>query len=293
MDRFCLRRTAGCLLLSFLLLMTGCASAGLETSRREEKITATPEKNITLVVLGDSIAAGQSLQKPEEQRYSRLVAQTVRESGVGCEEINYALNGLDSTDVLTALQGGEYPAVSRADVILLSVGANNLLRTAMDFFRGNLTSFLSVSQGTSLPDYTAFLNDVQAGIAQFEQDLPELLAKIREKTSAFLVLQTVYNPFADADLSLRVANGKTVRLCELCEEYVGRLNQILYKNLDSKTMAVADVYTAFAESGEDCVNTQSGRKLFGFPIDPHPNRNGHRIIAKLVENILREREIFS
>lgn len=272
--------------LSVLFLLCGC-TAQRNASNTASHVKESEMRSACMTVLGDSIASGHALSNPQKQRYSELLDQMLLAENIDCAVTNYAGNGMDSDELLSALKNQNYPQLVNADWVIVSIGANNLLGATMDFFYDHFSSLFSSFSELTDDDYTDFLNELEKGITQFQEELPLIIREVRAQNSdCRIILQTVYNPFRDTKLSL-YAPELSVSLNELSMDYIERINQVIWQ-LESADdgILIADVLTAFAQSPKDCVNTQSGRKLFQLPIDPHPNQNGHRLIAELILPLL-------
>ena len=86
-------------------------------------VSAVAADRTLLVVLGDSIAYGSGLVNPREAVYGRIVADT---NGWAYE--NYAIPGSTTQALLRRLENEQVKdAVTRADVISISIGGNNFL----------------------------------------------------------------------------------------------------------------------------------------------------------------------
>ena len=98
-----------------------------------------------------------------------------------------------------------------------------------------------------------------------------------------MVLLTVYNPYADSDAVLRIG-GVNWRVAALADSLVRRLNERIVQCAEANGFLVADVYAAFAAAGSVPVNgTYDGSNPLLF--DPHPNEEGHALIAALLTDL--------
>lgn len=247
------------------------------------------------VALGDSIAYGQGLANPEGERYSALVEAALDASGIyDCESFNYGINGLQSGGLIDGIADNFAPELNGADVVTVSIGANNVLSPSVSMLtqyainllvgdetrRGELNSEL----------YKNFRADTDTGIAEFERDLPNLIALIRVAApDARIIFQTIYNPYAGVSLTLDFS-VEQIAMATLSDELVTRLDDIIKDNADKLGYEVVDIYAAF--SGEDgVVNAGSGIGSSPFSnLDPHPTAKGHRIIADAITNMLLPKE---
>lgn len=272
-----------CLLLSIVVL-SGCAAGEMTVSPKSDVAgTSSAPQSVTVTVLGDSIASGYGLENIAEERYSRLLKKKCESDGKISFEYNFAVNGADTSDLLKDLKEGKYTTLDKSDYIIISIGGNNFLGYAMDFFKNNIAAFISMedNKGAAFDDYNAFIEDVLKGLEQFEKDLPEITKQIHEKTDAVIILQTVYNPYINSELSFYVG-GTAHKLSELADSYIAKLNSIITDKAAAYVYAVADIYTAFKKSTEKNVNAEVEKSVIGLGLDPHPNVAGHRLIADTI-----------
>jgi lysophospholipase L1-like esterase len=114
--------------LSIILSAALAVTALCTPAYAETETTAQSNSNI-LAVFGDSIASGYGLDD-SEYRYSEICADYL-----GWEEINYAHSGDDISDLYTLLT--ENPdaaaAAANAEVIVVSIGANDIISAALTF----------------------------------------------------------------------------------------------------------------------------------------------------------------
>jgi lysophospholipase L1-like esterase len=81
-----------------------------------------------LVTLGDSLAYGTGDESGTG--LAQRIERALRQRGVAVDAVNLGVNGAQTTDVLARVrQARVRDALARADVIVLSVGANDLFRT--------------------------------------------------------------------------------------------------------------------------------------------------------------------
>ena len=144
-----------------------------------------------VVFLGDSIAQGYGLNDVEKERYSSLIAEKS-----GCTVYNYAVPGDDGADLIELLASGTCTQLEKATVIVISIGANNVLKAA-----DTLLPYYEQIQNGQAPeilDISETFNVIVQGIQRFEAELPQIISDIRAINSdALIVFQTVYNPYRD------------------------------------------------------------------------------------------------
>ena len=186
------------------------------------------------------------------------------------------------------------------DIVIISIGANNLLGTAIATFSAVASSdprFSPLLDGSASPDQLiailsqmgdalkeAFTSDTfkvsaLTGIAQLRADIPSFISQIRAKApNAKLYYQTVYNPYKGVTLML--SDGSVFDFGKMCDEYIAKLNDEIIEAASKLHYTLVDVYSAFESGDVRLVNCNISGD--GIPsIDPHPNADGHALIAAL------------
>lgn len=252
-----------------------------------------------MVALGDSIAYGYGLKAREREAFPFLLAES---ENYDC--FNYAVNGHASEDMISDISAAEKLGAD-TDIVVISVGANNLLHVAknellkMISLDGRLILLLggalSSDEAFSLLDIIAeafrdtftsgeFRLSAIIGIERLKADLPQFISLIKERApNAELYYQTIYNPYKGVVIPM--PDGSSFDFGALCDEYIGMLNQIITENADALGYHVVDVYNAFENSDERLVNVNlTGDGMFS--LDPHPNKNGHMLIASVYKEAI-------
>jgi len=222
-----------------LVLALGCALTA--TAARAAYGAGTK-----FVVLGDSISAGEGASDPAKA-YARLIAGDKNFSLA-----NFAVGGHTSDDLLEILAENEdaVQAIREADIINLSIGGNDLLRSNV------ITLVLRL----------LFLKDVTAAdeyIASFAENFAVIVPKIRAlNPDALFIVQTLYNSMEGVPL---VADAYEVAILKLNKVYTD------YLAANPGAYELADVYAAF-----------KGREGLVFRDRIHPSDAGHEMIAKVL-----------
>ena len=234
------------------------------------------------VALGDSICRGYGLKDPETQRYSSLIGKQT-----GCKVYNYGVDGQTEAELVAFLRNGKAEALSKADVVSVSIGGNDLLHVLSSLLLSLFSNYDPSSGSAVQVDAEDLFAAVDDALAAFEQDLPELLEVIGEQApNARVLFQTVYNPYRSfAHFSLRL-NGSPTTLSDLANKCIERLNEIIRDGALQYGYTICDVYDAFEQNADQLVNASLGKLNF----DPHPNAAGHAVIAKV---LLREMPKFN
>ncbi|MBQ7152592.1 MAG: SGNH/GDSL hydrolase family protein [Clostridia bacterium] len=259
-------------------LFSACSGTAEETGTD----TDLPKTGCTCVTLGDSIAAGFGLERPADGRFSALLCEDLSQSGQKTwADRNFGMSGDDTSDLLRRLGNeGFAKGLTDADLVVVCIGANNILQVYTPF----LVRYLTLGGDELVSDFQQFNADAQAGIDRYTEDMTGIVSAIRKANpDAPVVLLTVYNPYADSDASLRIG-GVNWKVATLADSLVRRLNERILQCAEKNGFLVADVYAAFASQKTAPVNgtyDASNPLLF----DPHPNKEGHELIAAILTEL--------
>ncbi|MCR4772549.1 MAG: hypothetical protein K5855_09600 [Oscillospiraceae bacterium] len=250
---------------------------------------AAPETEAagSYVALGDSIGAGYGLpgyfgdNTDPEGAYASIIA---KEKGLSLN--NLSVSGMMSAQLLDKLNTDEYAdAVSGAELITISIGSNDILVPAMGII---MNSFMTISYGmyggTGLGDITAVLEDMyndlssdegvetfENGSATFEENWDRIISRIRElNPDAEIAVTGFYNPYSMLDLKVGLAD---IRISSFVDGYIARLGDTVANS------ALKDEYV-----WADVADVTTNVRIFvtdptQFSFDPHPDADGHRLIA--------------
>lgn len=249
------------------------------------------ENTVVYVALGDSICRGYGLDNADVERYSARLREMLALDmpSYNFVEYNYGVNGQTSTELIDYISNGNTPMLRGADIVTVSIGANNVLSTTIDMIAqySVLSTVTDESlRNASLPSlFTNFKIKTDDGIADFSVDLPKIVSSIRELApDAKIIIQTIYNPYKSLDDVLDFVDTK-VLVREMSDELVSRLNSIIKENASSLGYTVADVYSAFADV-YDVINAEYAENEAFAGYDPHPNKKGHQLIAETIYSVL-------
>ena len=158
-------------ILCVVMVLVMCISTGVFASQGEK---------LNYVVLGDSIGWGAGVINSNEAAFGKIVADTN-----GYNFKNDAVNGYTTSDLLKHLEKDSIASdVKNADIISVSIGGNNFLRSDMR------TLIAKASDG----DYTLF-DEIAAN---FYEEFSLIIEKIKTlNPNALILAQTLYNPGAD------------------------------------------------------------------------------------------------
>ena len=201
-----------------------------------------------LLVLGDSLARGTGDETGKG--YAGDFLEILKKSGP-VEMDNLAVNGAESGDLKGLLENSNVVALAaRADVILLSAGANDLTH--------------SVPMGTGAP--AQVLGAVGDARARFAGNLRQILGRLRESNaSAPIYVLGLYNPFEDSSPRARAGVSMLFSWNAIIAE-----TALAFPNV-----SVVPTFDIFAGRADRLAADHF-----------HPNRRGHELIAQRIAQLL-------
>jgi len=251
-----------------------------ESDAWEDKVIGLMPDDV-VVFLGDSIAQGYGLNYVEKERYSSLIAEKS-----GCTVYNYAVPGDDGADLIALLASGTCTQLEKATVIVISIGANNVLKAA-----DTLLPYYEQLQNGQAPetlDISETFDIIVQGIQRFETELPQIISDIRAiNPDALIVFQTVYNPYRDFTEFKVEQNGLKLSFSAFSASCVIGVNDVINNNAEELGYTVCEVYEPFKEYEGNLINALAD----GSNVDPHPNAEGHKKLAELVMGAIEEGQI--
>lgn len=245
-------------------------------------------KIVNYVALGDSIASGYGLDDVRSESYVGRIAKMLEERYGAVHLVNFGRNGLRSEQLLDILvnekneQYGEYRTeLQKADLITLSIGSNDLLQ------------YLSLD--TNLEDFKKHGDQVfTKACERFAQNIPRIIDAIHKQApGAQLFVNNIYNPCNDS--SFAIAEKYIDNLDIMAETYIQKMNEgfaseevrsVFSSGTGNDRYTLIDVKKAFEKTDEKLINM-----VFSWRnVDPHPNKEGHRVIAEeIIANISLEK----
>ncbi len=234
-----------------------------------------------LLVMGDSISAGYAVEEGQYGYYDYLTECE------GYSLTNLAVSGHKTTDLMALIeQADTQTAIKEADVISISIGANDMLTPFMKYIdsikqegesyqalftrldaEGSLVSHVSRLSGYVRPNIDA----AKTNIAQIEADILALNPDVK------LVMQTIYNPVEYDEAAIESSGyGSSYNLLH---NYVrNSTNMINDAILALENTIIADVSAAFEGTGWIYIRVEEK--------DVHPTQLGHALIGASVLNAL-------
>lgn len=217
---------------------------------------------IRYVALGDSIAFGYGLEDKEEDSYVGQVRQYLEKTCDYVVATNFGENGMRSDellDILTNPKNKKYKkyraTLSYADIVTISIGSNDLLHLIkLDF---NMEEIIREGAGK-----------FRKACLDFADNFPKIIKEIHAiNPRAKIYANNIYNP----------AKGLSsyANVYDVAEHYINLLNEAF---TTTKEYDLVNIKEAFDQQDKSMINVS----LKGREIDPHPSREGHKLIGQMV-----------
>lgn len=280
------RKILSCALSAVLITgMTGCTLK----ERDEYKVTVKTEVPPKMLFLGDSIAAGYGLEgyTPSDvykcRSYPNILSERYKAElpeECGHTMVNRAVSGMTSAQLLKQLQSGELDRdLKSSDAVIVSIGGNDMLDIMLDVMAScgvsetgefDLNNFSLFGAASAIYSMGGRIDTALAG---FEANLKEISAELNEKTDAELYIQTLYNPLEYySDIKVAV---------DFSWEKLDMFNNMVYRHSQDPGAGyhVAEVAESFRGHNGELTNIAN--------FDIHPNPEGHKVIAEVIDEALR------
>ncbi|MBR3267775.1 MAG: hypothetical protein IKI58_03455 [Oscillospiraceae bacterium] len=236
-----------------------------------------------LVVLGDSISSGYALGSGE-QGYYDIVSECT-----GASVTNYAVAGSTTSDLLNVLSdSGKQAAVKKADLICISIGANDLLKPAQEYFqkyqKDGETLVDTLKRLAAEGDATYHIGQLTKVTRDARNAAPDqyaaINAKLRElNPDAEIVMQTLYNPFEVTPEQYTGLSEKNQANYDKLMNFINNMELQLNKVIRGlENIKVAEIPDAFSGTGWLYVRIREK--------DVHPTAAGHALIGAVILDLL-------
>jgi len=252
--------------LACAILLGGCVSSvSPANSTRAAEPAGRGHEAWSVVALGDSVPSGYNCgctPYPELSATSLTVPATRDVAAT-----NDAVNGFTSSDVLRQLRSDSDVSsdVRKADVVEIEVGANDVA--------------YSGSCRTSVDCY-------QSTIPAIKQNLPEIVAQVRELTNGHPVLVVLLD-YWNVWLGGQYAKARGPGYVDAADTVTDQVNTIIKGTAIETGSSYVDLRAVF--KGPDYDNDETGYLASD---GDHPNMAGHeQIAAAVVDVITRTRRL--
>lgn len=226
------------------------------------QVTSTPPSEpIRVVGLGDSVTAGYACGCTTfVTLYSQALAKRWH---VATQGTNLGQSGLTSTRLLTQLESNQaqQTQVQAADVLLITVGANDLL-PALTQWDGAPGKDPSACGGTCRSD------DLDA-VGNTIRQIITRIHLLRQGRPTLVLVTTYWNVFEDGDTA---ATDRGSAFMQWSNGLTRRLNQRIIQAAQRSHATPVDLYTPFKHDGQDPTTLLADD-------GDHPNAAGHQLIA--------------
>jgi lysophospholipase L1-like esterase len=245
-------------LLAGAVALLVCA-AGLTTVAGDDAPAVRQQAEFTVVALGDSVTSGVACQCTAFPRlYGRLVAER---TGQSVAVDNQGVSGMTSNSLLDQLEhkhSGISEAVQAANIVLITIGAND--------FADHEDAVTRASCTPVVPD-----SCVAGELSRLPMNLHQILARIRSLRPDATVLMTGYwNVFQDGQVARDLytpdgieASFALTRAANAAVADVARTDGAKY----------VDIFNPFEKPGLDITSLLASD-------GDHPNAAGHALIAQ-------------
>lgn len=243
-----------------------------------------------IVVIGDSIASGQGLKEGEVSYADYLREYT------GGTVTNLAVSGYKTGDLLTFLDDSQKSApVASAKIICVSIGANDLIAPAKEYFKTLQLEDESVmdtvkrlaQEDKAVQLISGLTKAVREPRKTATSNYTVILEKLRAMNpDARIIMQTIYNPaeLPDRYFSTEKYSESDIKNYHTLSNYVGNNLEVLNKAMRALDgVEIADVSAAF--SGVGWMFSKILEK------DVHPTPLGHAMIAAIYMDMLGTKQM--
>lgn len=312
--------------LTFIFLAVFCCLPCLQTNTK----TYAEQETFSIRAYGDSISAGYGLEDYDnylndvsiitQGSYPQVFSEKYV-TNFNASVIGKGVSGDTSSDLLADLNAyinktaEDLEDFKSTDVFTVCIGANNVLGVVTDNIQDYLTDSLSHE------DFEALLD---AGVAQFKQDYPQILSAFGESK---VVIMTIYNPFKYIKLTdIQVSSSLGSFIQSTIKSTISSLDTKFQTMLSSSMEALQEINNTIRESASENVYVADIWELFkgfsqsdyenyicadlskitinsistvfedissniGVAFDPHPTSQGHNVIAQEHSNAFKYFEL--
>ena len=259
-----------------------------DTDTTASQALITLPKEINYISLGDSISSGYALDDPNTQSYPALLTQALESDGHNVTYKNYATNGLTSSQLADKISQGDIEELSNADLITISIGANNILAPSQSFANSYLAYQAGTIDATQLyQEYKTFSKDAVTGVDNLSADLDTIITGIQAvNPDAIVMFLNVYNPYRNLDLSLTVA-GIKLGVNTATDVMVTLVNDKLLNSCNNFDLTYVDIHEVFEASDANLLNASYDASTGVCNLDPHPNAVGHQVISDTIMTFIK------
>ncbi|WP_462410114.1 SGNH/GDSL hydrolase family protein [Neobacillus sp. Marseille-QA0830] len=260
-------------ILVFLLFM-GTLGAPLAAA----KTAPAPKAGLNVVALGDSITFG--YPPPSTTAFPDLIS--------GAKSVvKFGGSGATSSQLLAVINSNQKEfnaAIQQADVVTINIGSNDLLQATgvaellakLQPLLPNLEANLANGEVAKAVQSTTLTSPTPQQLALYTANLVRIIASVKAKTNAPIILYNLYNPIylSDNPVLNELLLGP---LHTFIEGNLMVVNGIISQVGKFTGVYVADAYSTF----------KANPAAYIIPFDIHPTPAGHKALALLADAKLK------
>ena len=268
-------------------------------------VFALDSTSTNYLALGDSIGDGYGLADRDTESYAQIVRSKLNIPKSNFK--NLSVSGMTCEEFYQKIQTSEYTSsIKAANMITVSIGSNELLGIAIegvssitgvdandpDFTNKvqqvfqNADTLKKLALAKNL--YTFFTSNetkakIEAAIAAYEESWSKSVSYIKSiNSNVFIIATEFYNPYYEVGLA-------SYDLGNFVDEYIQKMNVILKNLSQSESLyKIAKIYNDFNTTNPRITNVNVNFNDFSkMNVDPHPNKNGHSIIASRIMDVIQ------
>ncbi|MBR3134276.1 MAG: hypothetical protein IKG56_02305 [Clostridia bacterium] len=263
-------------------------------------------KTVNYLAIGDSIAYGYGLEDTES-RYAQIV-----KNELNIENTNYknlSISGITCKKYYSIIQKSVYTnEIKNADLITISIGSNELLQVAAgglsnvtgidsndtDFFSEIQEAFTKASiskrydMAKKMYNYfesSQYKEQIDISIGVYEEYWDKLVNYIKKiNPNASIIVTEFYNPY----YGIKIGDYE---LGNVANDSIMKMNEILWaRSYNEKEYKIAKIFDGFNSENPRLTNANANTSFVNFEInmDPHPNAEGHKLIAERIIEIINQ-----
>ena len=268
-------------------------------------VLAIDSSSTNYLALGDSIGYGYGLADRDTESYAEIVRSKLNIPKNNFK--NLSVSGMTCGEFYQKIQTSEYTSsIRNANMITVSIGSNELLGIAIEgissvtgvdrndpdftnkvqqvFKNANILKKLTLTDNL----YLFFTSNetkakIEASIAAYEESWNNSISYIKNINPNVSIIATeFYNPYYEVGLA-------SYDLGNFVDEYIQKMNVILKNSSQSDSLyKIAKIYDDFNTTNPRITNVNVNFSNFSnMNVDPHPNKDGHSIIASRIMDVIQ------
>lgn len=224
-----------------------------------------------MIAFGDSITNAYGLSKDES--YAKLFADRNNFALT-----NHAKDGLTSEGLINLLGGVPKEDISNANLVILCIGANDLLSIVTSQFEG-INSFEQIAELANLVSLNEFLLSLESAIVNFKVNYEAIIKEIKTHNKNIYSLN-VYNPYHGISVGSALFGIPQINVGDFVGEWIEKLNKAIGDINKAEGVITVDIFSAFKDYNGTArlVNAHIDFMQLKFEVDPHPTLKGQEVI---------------